>query len=201
MTSSFCVHCNFHRPARGNPFAPDADLGAEPGAEPYRNFNEKVAALCYTPNAQLGNFERMSFTAGPALLGWLERSAPATFAAITAADRAHADQWGVGNAVAAPQHHTILPLARRRDKITQVAWGLASFARTYGRPAEGLWLPEMAVDLETLDVLAALGVQFTLLSGAQVAGAEAGAGPFLRFHAAFAFLAISADRYMPRLVA
>jgi len=178
MSSAFCVHCNFHQPTRANPFAAQAELGSEPGAEPYRNFNEKAAALCYLPNAELGNFNLMSYSVSPGLLAWLAEAAPETHAAIVAADRAARAQAGPGSALALPQHHTILPLARRRDKITQVAWGLASFARAYGRPAEGLWLPEMAVDLETLEVLALLGVRFTLLSQAQVKGAPGGAGPY-----------------------
>ena len=51
-------------------------------------------------------------------------------------------------------HHTILPLARRRDKIAQVAWGIASFEHRFGRKPSGMWLPEMAVDYETLEALA-----------------------------------------------
>jgi Glycosyl hydrolase family 57/Domain of unknown function (DUF3536) len=171
---AFCVHCHFYQRDRGDPFAADGTARAEPGAEPHHNFTEKIAATCYTPNAQLGNFDLMSFDVGPALLAWMQESAPETYAAVVAAGGAES----AGNALALPQHHTILPLGRRRHKITQVAWGLATFAHHYGRPAEGMWLPEMAVDLETLETLAAQGVQFTILSGAQVEGADDGAGPY-----------------------
>ena len=60
-------------------------------------------------------------------------------------------------------NHIILPLANRRDKRTQILWGLADFERRFGRKAEGMWLPETAVDLETLDLLAEAGVRFTIL--------------------------------------
>jgi alpha-amylase/alpha-mannosidase (GH57 family) len=58
----------------------------------------------------------------------------------------------------------IMPLAHPRDKVTQVRWGLRDFESRFGRPAEGMWLPECAVDLETLEVLAAHGIRFTILS-------------------------------------
>jgi hypothetical protein len=160
MTPAFCLHCHFHQSPRGAA-ARSGFAESEAGAEPYNNFNAKALDLCYRPNAALGNFDRMSFDVGPDLLGWLRRADAQVFTSVAG---------GAANALAAPEHHTILPLARRRDKLTQVAWGLASFAHHFGRPAEGLWLPEMAVDLETLETLAARGVQFTVLSQAQVLG-------------------------------
>src|SRR4029079_6744694 len=71
---------------------------------------------------------------------------------------------GHGSALAQPYHHLILPLANRRDKETQNAWGLADFAHRFGRDAEGVWLPETAVDAETLELLADYGVRFTVLA-------------------------------------
>jgi hypothetical protein len=72
----------------------------------------------------------------------------------------------------------ILPLSPRRDKVTQVRWGLADFRRRFGREAEGMWLPETAVDDESLEVLAEAGVKFTILAPHQAGrvrplGAEA----------------------------
>ncbi len=174
---SFCLHTNFYQPPRGNPFADD-ELGVEPGAEPHRNFNEKVTAECYALNAELGNFELVSFNLGSTLAHWLEQNAPDTHQRIVAADRANVEKWGAGNAIAQPLHHTILPLCSTRDEVLQVRWGLMSFEHRFGRPAEGMWLPEMAVDLETLQVLHDHGVKFTLLSQAQVRGADEGGGPY-----------------------
>src|SRR2546430_7556760 len=73
-----------------------------------------------------------------------------------------------------PYHHTILPLSPRRDKETEVRWGIADFRRRFGREPEGMWLPETAVDDETLDVLAAEGIRFTILAPHQVERVPAG---------------------------
>src|SRR5205823_1436526 len=51
-----------------------------------------------------------------------------------------------------------------RDKVTQVRWGIADFEHRFGRKPEGMWLPETAVDLATLQVLADHGIKFTILS-------------------------------------
>jgi len=61
-----------------------------------------------------------------------------------------------------------VPLANRRDKETEVRWGIAHFKRLFRRDPVGFWLPETAVDRETLDVLAAEGIQFTVLAPHQV---------------------------------
>jgi hypothetical protein len=173
----FCVHGHFYQPPRGNPFD-NGEIPVEEGAEPYRNFNEKITAECYAPNAALGNFNLMSFNLGATLAAWLEKHAPETYGQIVAADQAYYQQWGVGNALAQPAHHTILPLCRKRDKEVQVRWGLMSFEHRLGHPAQGMWLPEMAVDLETLQVLHDAGVQFTILAQSQLRGANDGAGPY-----------------------
>lgn len=178
---SFCLHAHFYQPPRGNPFVDmygTDDIGQEPGAEPYQNFNEKVTAECYLPNADLGNFELMSFDVGATLLRWMEHNAPNTYNLITDSDQKYRAQFGAGNALATPAHHTILPLARKRDKVAQVWWGIAGFALRYGRQPLGMWLPEMAVDLETLQILHDLGLKFTILSESQVNGASQGAGPY-----------------------
>ncbi len=172
-----CIHGHFYQPPRGNPFA-DGDIPIEPGAEPYHNFNEKITAECYTPNAELGNFDLMSFNLGATLARWMEVHAPATYARIVAADRKYREKWGVGNSLAQPAHHTILPLCRKRDKLAQVKWGLMSFEHRFGHAAEGMWLPELAVDLETLQVLHDAGVKFTILAQTQLKGANEGAGPY-----------------------
>ena len=55
----------------------------------------------------------------------------------------------------------IMPLANSRDKRTQVIWGIRDFEHRFGRKPEGMWLPETAVDLETLEILAQHGIKFT----------------------------------------
>src|SRR5262249_52325724 len=115
------------------------------------------------------NFAALAFDVGPTLLSWLERERPDVYGAILEADRRSRATRGHGNAIAQAYGHAILPLASRRDKATQVPWGLADFRHRFGRDAEGLWLPETAVDRETLEVLAEEGVRFTLLAPDQAA--------------------------------
>ena len=177
----FCLHGHFYQPPRGSPFVDmfgSDEIGHEPGAEPYENWNEKVTAECYLPNAELGNFELMSFDVGATLLRWMERYAPDTYRLILDADRKQFALHGAGNALATPAHHTILPLARKRDKVAQVNWGIAGFENRYGRRPLGMWLHEMAVDLETLQIMHDVGIQFTILSETQVEGALEGSGPY-----------------------
>jgi predicted glycosyl hydrolase (DUF1957 family) len=114
-------------------------------AAPFHNRYEQVTADCYLPNAVLGNFSLMSFSFAPALLGYLETHDTTTYSRIISADR--------GNAIATTFHHVVLPLLSRRDKVTQVRWGLNAFEAHFGRRAAGFWLPDMAVDDEALDVL------------------------------------------------
>ncbi len=177
----FCLHAHFYQPMRGNPIT--GEIGPEPSAAPFRNWNERITDECYRPNAELGNLEAISFNFGETLLAWLEKRQPVIYQMILAADRRNVERYGVGNALAMPIHHTILPLSRRRDKRTQIAWGKAAFVMRFGRAPEGLWLPEMAVDLETLNVARTLGFQFTILSGGQIVAAKRdeshdGAGPY-----------------------
>jgi len=74
------------------------------------------------------------------------------------------------NGMAQPFHHTILPLASPLDRETEICWGLRDFELRFGRPSAGIWLPETAVDLATLRLLADHGVRHTILAPWQVAG-------------------------------
>ncbi|MBI2953309.1 MAG: DUF3536 domain-containing protein [Chloroflexi bacterium] len=141
----------------------------EAGAEPFHDFNEKIDAECYRPNAQDGNFELMSFNVGPTLAAWLERHDPETYRLIQAADRGHVAKTGHGNAMAQAYNHTILPLANSNEKRIQIAWGIADFRHRFGREPEGIWLAETAVDYETLCQMAKQGIKFTILAPWQAA--------------------------------
>src|SRR5215472_12874006 len=162
-----CLYGHFYQPPREDPFTGRIPL--EPGATPYENFNEKITVECYRPNADAGNFEFISFDVGPTLAAWLERSHPDIMSRIVAADRRNVERYGVGNALAQAYNHTILPLATPRDKRTQIIWGLQDFAHRFGHPAEGMWLAETAVDMETLTILAEAGVRYTVLAPWQAA--------------------------------
>jgi len=174
---TLCIHGHFYQPPRADPFT--GRIPREPDAAPYANWNERITAECYAPLAEADHFGRISFNLGGTLARWLDRHAQPTYARIIAAERGHRETCTAGNGVAQPVHHTILPLARRRDKICQVRWGIASFTHRFGHRPEGMWLPEMAVDYETLDILAAEGMRFTILSDEQIEGElDAGAGPY-----------------------
>ncbi len=167
MTRSNVIHGHFYQPPRDDPRT--GIIPVEINAAPDHDWNERIERECYAPVA--ASLASLSFDFGPTLLDWMERHAPETYAAVIAADRAG------GGAVAMPYHHVILPLCSRRDKTTEVRWGIADFRHRFGREPEGMWLPETAVDHETLDVLAEEGIRFTILAPHQVERAPAGGFP------------------------
>ena len=185
------IHGHFYQPPREDPFLDEME--AEPSAAPFHDWNQRIERECYRAVvaaritgsdgriARLVNtLESISFNFGPTLLEWMEREARATYEAILAADQVSASaHGGHGNAIAQPYHHTILPLATRRDKRTEVRWGIADFRRRFGREPEGMWLPETAVDLETLEVVAEEGIRYTIVAPHQVATVPAGGRPGL----------------------
>ena len=70
-------------------------------------------------------------------------------------------------------NHMICRWPTRRDKRTQVIWGIRDFEYRFGRLPKGMWLAETAVDLETLDILAEQGIKFTILAPHQAAAVQA----------------------------
>jgi len=171
-----CVHSHFEQPPRGNPVT--GDIGQEASAAPYRNWNERIVDDSYRPNAAMGNFEHISFDVGEILMNWLQRRAPETYRRILQSNQAHQERHKVGNAIGGPMHHVILPLSRLRDKRTQLNWGRLAFQHHFGRDPIGLWLPELAVDMETLRAAQEAGYQYTIVSQGQVEGGTDSAGPF-----------------------
>jgi alpha-amylase/alpha-mannosidase (GH57 family) len=176
MLRYVCVHGHFYQPPRENPWLEEVET--EYGAAPYHDWNERITAECYRPNAWsrvlddagrissiVNNYERISFDVGPTLLNWLERRAPDVYEAMLGADRASRSRFsGHGSAIAQGYNHQILPLAARDDKETQIAWGIRDFEDRFGRAPEGIWFPETAVDPESLELASAAGIRFTVLS-------------------------------------
>lgn len=171
-----CIHGHFYQPPRENPWLEAIEL--QDSAYPYHDWNERITAECYRPNAAarildseglieriLNNYSRISFNFGPTLLGWMEEQAPDVYQAILRADDRSRERFsGHGSALAQVYNHMIMPLAARQDKITQVRWGIEDFRHRFGRDPEGMWLAETAVDLETLEILRLFGIRFTILS-------------------------------------
>jgi len=174
-----CIHGHFYQPPRENPWLEAIEL--QDSAYPYHDWNARITAECYAPNgcsrildsenriAKIqNNYAWMSFNFGPTLLSWLKDNAPETYRDILAADFSSSGRFsGHGSAMAQCYNHMIMPLANSRDKLTQVVWGIEDFRHRYGREPEGMWLPETAVDLETLDLLAQHGIRFTVLAPSQ----------------------------------
>src|SRR6202140_3671267 len=174
-----CVHGHFYQPPRENPSLEAIEL--QDSAYPYHDWNERITAECYAPNgcsrildseSRIAtiqkNYAWMSFNFGPTLLSWLKDKAPDTYRDILAADLSSSGRFsGHGSAMAQCYNHMIMPLANSRDKLTQVVWGIQDFRHRYGRNPEGMWLPETAADLETLDIFAQHGIRFTVLAPSQ----------------------------------
>ena len=162
-----CIHGHFYQPPRENPWTGEVPL--QPSAAPFHDWNQRIATECYEPNVP--NYERMSFNFGPTLLGWFEQHRRDLLNSVVDADRRARPRFGGhGPALAQAWGHAILPLCTPRDRRTQVLWGLKEFARRFGRQAEGFWLPETAVDTETLETLSLHGVSFTVLAPHQAEG-------------------------------
>jgi alpha-amylase/alpha-mannosidase (GH57 family) len=180
LNRAIVIHGHFYQPPRENPWLESVEV--QDSAAPQHDWNQRVTAECYAPNTAarrvdetnhvldiVNNFEKISFNIGPTLFAWLERHRPDVYAKIVEADRASVAARGHGNACAQVFNHMIMPLATRRDKITQVRWGIEDFRERFGREPEGLWLPETAVDNESLEVLAEAGVKFSILAPHQAA--------------------------------
>jgi alpha-amylase/alpha-mannosidase (GH57 family) len=176
MDRYLCIHCHFYQPPRENPWLEAVEL--QDSAYPYHDWNERITAECYAPNSAsrildgsgriaqiVNNYQRISFNFGPTLLSWMEENSPDTYEAIVQADyESRTRHSGHGSAIAQAYNHIILPLSNRRDRETQIKWGIRDFQYRFGRDPEGMWLAETAADLETLEILADNGIRFTVLA-------------------------------------
>jgi len=170
-----CIHGHFYQPPRENPWLEEVEW--QDSAYPFHDWNERISSECYARNAAsrilnsqrqityiVNNYSQISFNFGPTLLSWMVQKDPETYQAILDADRLSLKKFsGHGAALAQPYNHMIMPLANSRDKRTQILWGIKDFECRFKRKPEGMWLPETAVDLETLDILAEEGIKFTIL--------------------------------------
>jgi alpha-amylase/alpha-mannosidase (GH57 family) len=171
-----CIHGHFYQPPRENPWLETVET--QDSATPYHDWNERVCAECYAPNGAarilnnknrimriVNNYARMSFNFGPTLLSWLVENAPRTYRMILDGERRSRKAFrGHSSAMAQVYNHIIMPLASRRDRITQIRWGIADYQRHYGIAPEGMWLAETAADNESLELLAQHGLKFTVLA-------------------------------------
>lgn len=170
------IHGHFYQPPRENPWTERIDR--QESASPYHDWNKRIAAECYLPNARsrrldgygriltlVNNYEHISFNFGPTLLAWVEKHHPELYHQIVEADALSAGRrGGHGNAIAQVYNHIIMPLASLRDQETQIRWGVHDFRRRFGREPAGIWLAETAINETTLELLIDFGFRFIILS-------------------------------------
>ena len=174
-----CIHGHFYQPPRENAWLEFVEY--QDSAYPYHDWNERVNAEAYAPNASsrileeenmitdiVNNYSKISFNFGPTLLSWMEQHDPKTYLSILEADKQSMKYFGGhGSAVAQAHSHLILPLANQQDKETQVVWGIKDFEHRFQRKPEGMWLAETAVDTATLEVLVDHDIKYTILAPRQ----------------------------------
>ncbi len=176
MDKYVCIHGHFYQPPRENPWLEEVER--QDSAYPYHDWNDKITQECYRQNAAsrilrpdrkiidiVNNYSKISFDFGPTLLSWLERHARDIYESVIQADKESRINFsGHGSAMAQAYNHIIMPLANHRDKNTEVVWGILDFEHRFGRKPEGMWLPETAADIQTLEVLVENGIKFTVLA-------------------------------------
>ncbi len=171
-----CIHGHFYQPPRENPWLESVEI--QDSAAPFHDWNERVCAECYAPNGAarivnnkrqiiriVNNYARISFNFGPTLMSWLKENAPRTYTMVRDGERRSRRRFGGhSSAMAQVYNHMIMPLANRRDRITQIRWGIADYRQHFGVAPQGMWLAETATDSLTLELLAQEGIAFTVLA-------------------------------------
>jgi len=174
-----CIHGHFYQPPRENPWL--ESIERQPSAAPYHDWNERIYDECYRPNAFSrlldshgmisgihNNYENLSFNFGPTLFLWLQSEHPKIVRRILEADDASMQRLsGHGNALAQVYNHIIMPLASLRDQLTQIRWAKEYFRSCFSREAEGIWLAETAINMETIYCLIEEGIRFVVLAPTQ----------------------------------
>jgi hypothetical protein len=121
-----CLHGHFYQPPRENPWIEAIEV--QDSAEPFHDWNERIAAECDAPNAAarvksaedriidiVGNYDHLSFNVGPTLLAWLERERPDVHARVIEADLAERRAARARNALAQGYNHAIPARVRARS--------------------------------------------------------------------------------------
>lgn len=158
MLRKLTIHCHFYQPPRENPWTEQVEV--EKSAFPYKNWNERIAHECYSRLVPVLPF--LSHNWGPTLLKWMRREMPGLYEDVRRQVSRHR------NALMQPYYHAILPLCDSLDKRILLEWGKRSFRRCFGYLPLGVWLPELAVDLETLKAAEDTGLRFAVLGSHQV---------------------------------
>ena len=182
-----CIHGHFYQPPRENPWLEAVEV--QDSAAPYHDWNERITAECYAPNARGAHPRRprtgssrsstttrgCSFNFGPTLLVVARGARARGLRARSSRPTAQRASGSAATATRSPRSTTtsILPLAHARDKRTQVLWGIADFRHRFGREPEGMWLPRRPSTPRRSRPLAAEGIRFTVLAPYQARGVRA----------------------------
>ena len=173
------IHGHFYQPPRENPW--NGMVEQQESAAPAHDWNARIADQCYSPNgasrilsssghieAIVNNYSYMSFNIGPTLMNWIRTQRPDIYNNIKEGDVLSAERLGGhGNAIAQVYNHVIMPLADKKDKLTQIRWGIQDFVFHFNRKPEGMWLAETAINMDTIVALIEEGITFTILSPKQ----------------------------------
>ena len=112
MERYICIHSHFYQPPRENPWLEDVEL--QDSAYPYHDWNDRITAECYAPNATsrildvdgrivdiVNIYSKISFNFGPTLLSWMEKHKPDVYQKILDADKLSREHFsGHGSALA-----------------------------------------------------------------------------------------------------
>ncbi|MFO0753634.1 MAG: hypothetical protein U0411_09965 [Thermodesulfovibrionales bacterium] len=112
MERYICIHGHFYQPPRENPWLEVIEV--QDSAYPYHDWNERINAECYAPNAAsrlldgegtildiTSNYAHISFNFGPTVLSWMEKNQPETYESIIASDKLSRERFsGHGSALA-----------------------------------------------------------------------------------------------------
>ncbi|MDE3093806.1 MAG: DUF3536 domain-containing protein [Acidobacteriota bacterium] len=173
-------HYHFYQPPREDPWT--GLCNHEWSAWPYHDWNERITAECYRAlvavalddDASTSLYEplaRSSFDLGPTLHHWLADYAPDVDRALRRQVR---DTVAASTRVmAAPLVHAIVPLATPVDRTRLIAWGIDDYRSRYAESPVAMWLPETAVDLDTLEEMARQGIAYTVLMPTQARATRA----------------------------
>lgn len=161
------------------------------------NWTEIITQECYRPLRDLSVLPKVSYD----FYGTLDRALASIDLDTKDAMRAHL----YDNGVADTYIHPLLPDLSKDDKRIVVGAGVKRFVDITGRSPRFFWLPETAIDTETLQVLAEYGIEGFFCSPDQVElnnGSDASNTPTrIRLPSGSSILAMPFDRHFSKKLA
>ena len=155
---------------------------AKRSARPFHDWNERIHAECYRPNAFaritdnrgrveriVNNYARISFNFGPNLAQLARRRTPRYLMRVSLrpTERAFAIIRATATLSLKVTTTRYCRFAMSVTGSTQIRWGIADFSHRFGRFPESLWLPETACNDATLGTMIDAGLVYAILSPTQ----------------------------------